>query len=157
MNKKQGIAYATITLDLLYKMKIKITPEIFAEQMKIVYDLYDLDEVEDEYNNMIENNKIIYKSLKGRANCYIINIFDSVNTQKKAIEKFCGENIEIGKIYVTPPGQNQEKYYELIRDIRNKSMDILFMTVFTIIGMSDIERAVIVKLCRENNITFVEI
>ena len=157
MNRRQGIAYATLTLDLLYKMKIKITPEIFSEQMKIVYDLYDLDEVEKEYDNMLENNKIIYKNLKGRANCYIINIFDTIKTQRKAIEKFCGENIEIGKIYVTPPGQNQEKYYELIRDIRNKNMDILFMTIFTIIGMSEIERAIVVKLCRENNIMLVEI
>lgn len=157
MNKKQGIAYGAITLDLLYKMKIKITPEIFAEQMKIVYDLYDLEEIENEFNNMLENNKILTKSLSGRANCYIVNIFGSAKEQKVAVKRFCGNNIELGRIYVTPPGENSEKYYELIRDIRNKNMDILFMTIFTILGMSDEERAVIVKLCRKNNITLVEV
>ena len=39
MNKEQGIAYAAITLDLLYKMKEKISPEILADQMNLIYDL----------------------------------------------------------------------------------------------------------------------
>ena len=47
ITKKQGIAYAAITLDLLYKMKLKVSPEVIAEQMSLVYDLYDNDEVEE--------------------------------------------------------------------------------------------------------------
>lgn len=31
ITKKQGKAYAAITLDLLYKMKIKTNPEVLAE------------------------------------------------------------------------------------------------------------------------------
>lgn len=50
MNKKQGIAYAAITLDLLYKMKEKVSPQILADQMQLIYDLYDLDEIEAEYD-----------------------------------------------------------------------------------------------------------
>lgn len=157
MNREQAKAYGAITLDLLYKMKIKITPKILAEQMDLVFDLYDLNEVQQEYNNMIENNKILTKNISGKANCYIINVFNSAQKQKETIEKFCGTKIEIGRIYISPPGQNSEKYYELIRDIRNKNMDILFMTIFTIFGMSDEERAIIVNLCRKNNITLVEV
>lgn len=33
VTKKQGKAYAVITLDLLYKMKVKIDPETLSEQM----------------------------------------------------------------------------------------------------------------------------
>lgn len=157
MNRKQALSYGAITLDLLYKMKIKITPKIFAEEMNIVFDLYDEDKVEDEYNNMLNNNKILNKNISGRANCYIINTFDSANEQRKMIEAFCNKKIELGRIYITPPGQNSELYYELIRDIRNKNMDILFITIFTILGMNEDERAMIVKLCRKNNITIVEV
>ena len=49
------------------------------------------------------------------------------------------------------------EYYELIKDIRNKNMDLLIMTVFTILGMSQEERDVIVKLCRKNDIILIEI
>ena len=56
----------------------KITPEIFAEQMKLTYDLYEQDEVEREYELMKENNKIFNKNISGRANTYIINIFDII-------------------------------------------------------------------------------
>ena len=63
ITKKQGIAYAAITLDLLYKMKLKVSPEVIAEQMSLVYDLYDNDEVEDLYYNMIHNNKILQKNI----------------------------------------------------------------------------------------------
>lgn len=158
MNKNQAKAYAAITLDLLYKMKITITPEILAKQMNIIYDLYDEEEVEKQYEQMIENNKIFNKNISGRANTYIVNIFDSSTQQKQSIERFCkNSTIELGKVYVTPIGQNTEKFYELIRDIRNKSMDVLIVTVFSIYAMSDQEWAVIVKLCRENEINIVEI
>ena len=50
ITKKQGKAYAAITLDLLYKMKIKTNPEVLAEQMELIYNLYEADEVEDLYN-----------------------------------------------------------------------------------------------------------
>ena len=59
ITKKQGKAYAAITLDLLYKMKIKTNPEVLAEQMELIYDLYEADEVEDLYSNMVQNNKIL--------------------------------------------------------------------------------------------------
>ena len=73
ITKKQGIAYAAITMDLLYKMKTKINPEILAEQMELIYDLYDPVEVEELYYNMLQNNKILFNNISGRANCYIIN------------------------------------------------------------------------------------
>lgn len=158
MNRNQGKAYAAITLDLLYKMKIRITPEILAKQMELIYDLYDEDEVEKEYNQIIENNKIFNKSISGRANTYIVNIFDTSIHQKQQIERFCkNTTVELGKMYVTPPGQNSEKFYELIRDIRNKAMDILVVTIFSIYAIPSKEWAVIVKLCRENEINIVEI
>ena len=60
ITKKQGISYATITLDLLYKMKIKVSNQTFAEQMKLIYDLYEPDEVEALYENIIRNNAVCY-------------------------------------------------------------------------------------------------
>lgn len=157
ITKKQGKAYAAITLDLLYKMKVKIDPEILSEQMELIYDLYEPSEVEDLYSNMIHNNKIILKNISGRANCYIVNSYDSRKRQLNMIQNFCGSNIQIGKIYITPPGENGDMYYKLIQDIRNKNMDILIMNIFTILGMSERELNMIIHLCRENNIIFVEI
>ncbi len=158
MNKNQSKAYAAITLDLLYKMKITITPEILYKQMNIIYDLYDEEEVEKQYEQIIENNKIFNNNISGRANTYIVNIFDSSTQQKQLIERFCKNcSIELGKIYVTQMGENSENFYELIRDIRNKSMDVLIVTIFSIYAMSNKEWAVIVKLCRENEINIVEI
>lgn len=158
MNKNQGKAYAALTLDLLNKMKITITPEVLAKQMDITYDLYDEEQAEKEYQKLMENNTTFTQSINGRANTYIVNIFDSAPHQKLTIEKFCkNTTIELGKIYVTPPGQNSEKYYELIRDIRNKTMDVLIITIFSLYAMSSEEWAVIVKLCRENDINIVEI
>ena len=157
VTKKQGKAYAAITLDLLYKMKIKIDPETLSEQMELVYDLYEPKEAEEIYTNMLQNNKIFLNSISGRANCYIINLYNSRTKQISAIRKFCNKNIEIGKMYITPPGENKDTYYELIKDIRNKNMDILIMNIFTILGMSERELNVVIRLCRENNITFVEV
>ena len=157
ITKKQGIAYAAITLDLLYKMKIKINPEIIAEQMSLVYDLYDKDEIENLYHNMIHNNKIMHKNISGRANCYVVNYQNSVKIQLDLARKFCGNNIELGKIYIAPSGENVDKYYELIQDIRNKSMDILLMNVYTILGISEREKNMIIHLCRKNKIVYVEI
>lgn len=157
ITKKQGRAYAAIALDLLYKMKTKVSPEILAEQMGLTYDLYDECEIEEIYNNMIQNNKTLEKNISGRTNCYIINIHNSVKQQTELLRKFCSNRIEIGKIYITPPGENADKYYELIKDIRNKNMDILLMNVFTLFGMSEREKNLIIHLCRENKILFVEI
>lgn len=158
MDRNQGTAYAALALDLLYKMKIRITPEMLAKQMDLTYDLYTLDEVEKEYEQMKENNKTIQKDISGRANCYIINIFDSGSQQKQAIEKFCkNSTLELGKIYITSPGQNSEKLYELIRDIRSKAMDVLIITIFSLYAMDDEERAIIIKLCRKNNINIIEV
>ena len=157
ITKKQGIAYATITLDLLYKMKIKVNHENFSEQMKLIYDLYEPDEVEELYENIKRNNKIIQKSISGKANCYVVNSYNSREKQMKIIRNFCKNKVELGKVYVTSPGENTDAYYKLIQDIRNKNMDILLMNIFTILGMSERELAMIIHLCRENEIIFVEI
>jgi len=157
ITKKQGKAYAAITLDLLYKMKIKIDPETLSEQMESIYDLYEPNEAEEIYINMLQNNKIFLNNISGRANCYVINSYDSRKKQINMIRKFCNRNIEIGKMYITPPGENKDTYYELIKDIRNKNMDILIMNIFTILGMSERELNVVIRLCRENNIIFVEV
>lgn len=157
ITKKQGIAYATITLDLLYKMKIKVNHENFSEQMKLIYDLYEPDEVEELYENIKRNNKIIQKSISGKANCYVVNSYNSREKQMKIIRNFCKNKVELGKVYITSPGENTDAYYKLIQDIRNKNMDILLMNIFTILGMSERELAMIIHLCRENEIIFVEI
>ena len=107
ISKKQGMCYAALTLDLLYKMKIKITPEIFAEQMKLTYDLYEQDEVEREYELMKENNRIFNKDISGRANTYIINIFETSTQQKQAVERFCkNSSLELGTVYTAPIGEH---------------------------------------------------
>lgn len=158
MNEKQGIAYAAITLDLLYKMKQKISPEILAKQMNIIYDLYDLDEVETEYEKLIKTNRTILKKTKGKVASYIVNLYDSSSDQIKSIEKFCFKHrLNLGRLYITRPGSNSEKYYDLIRDIRNKEFDSLIITIFTLLGMSTEEYAVLVKLCRINNVNIIEI
>lgn len=157
ITKKQGKAYASITLDLLYKMKVKVTPESFENQLDLTYDLYDCNEVEDIYKNMKQNNKIINKNMRGKANLYVVNLYNSSKTQIELFRKFCKGNIEIGKMYITPPGENADNYYELIKDIRNKNMDILLMSIFTILGMSEREIGIIVHLCRENEIMLIEI
>lgn len=157
MNKSQGKAYAGITLDLLHKMKIKVTPEVLSKQMDIVFDLYDGDEAEKQYEQILEKDKVS-SNIRGKANAYIVNVFDSNAEQKQMIERFCKKStVELGKIYITSPGQNSERLYDLIRDIRNKSMDVLIITVFSIYAMADKEWAVIVKLCRENKINIIEI
>lgn len=157
ITKKQGRAYAAITLDLLYKMKVKINPELLSKQMELIYDLYEPREVEEIYRSMLQNNKIIHKSIIGRTNCYIINSYNSANEQIKRIKEFCSNKIEIGKMYITGPGENTDTYYQLIQDIRNKSMDLLIMNIFTIFGMSERELNVVRHLCRENQIIFIEV
>lgn len=157
ITKKQGKAYAAITLDLLYKMKTKVSPEILAEQMELIYDLYEPKEVEEIYINMLQNNKILLNNISGRANGYVVNSYGSGKKQVNMLRKFFDNRIEIGKIYMTEPGENSDKYYHLIKDIRNKNMDILIINIFTILGMSERELNMIIHLCRENHITFVEI
>lgn len=158
MNEKQGIAYAAITLDLLYKMKVRVSPEALAEQMRLVYDLYELDEIEEEYEKLIKTNKTILKSAKGRVSGYVIDLYDSSKDQITNIEKFClNHKLNLGKIYVTKPGTNSEKYYELIRDIRNKEFDVIVITIFTILGISTEEYAILVKACRNNSVNIIEV
>ena len=53
ITRKQGIAYAAITLDLLYKMNVKIEPKTLASQMNLVYDLYKKGEIEKMYKKLI--------------------------------------------------------------------------------------------------------
>ncbi len=132
ITKTQAKAYASISLDLLYKMKTKVSPEILSDQMDLAFDLYESDEIEELYKNMIHNNSIINSNLSGKAYTYIVNFCDTVNNQLEMIRKFCKSNIEIGKIFITPPGENADKYYELIKEIRNKNLDILIINIFTI-------------------------
>ena len=155
--KKQGIAYATITLDLLYKMRVKISTESFAEQMRLIYDLYEPEEVVELYENIKRNNKVIEQSISGKANCYIVNSYNSREKQMNMIRNFCKDRVELGKVYISTIGENTDAYYKLIQDIRNKNMDILLMNIFTIFGMSERELSMVIHLCRENEITFVEI
>lgn len=158
MNEYQGKAYAAITLDLLYKMKVKVSPEILAEQMDLIYDLYDFDEIEQEYEKLIKTNKTIFRNTKGRVGGYIVNLYDSSLEQIKNIEKFCFKHkLTLGRLYVTRPGENSEKYYELIRDIRNKEIDVLIITIFSLLGMSVEEYAILVKICRINKVNIIEV
>lgn len=158
MNRNQAKAYAGIALDMLFNMKVSITPEDLTKQMNLIYDIYDEEEIEKEYEILIEKNKVLTKNISGRANCYIVNIFDSSIQQRQAIERFCkNSTLELGKVYITSPRQNTDNFYELIKDIRNKAMDVLIVSVFSIYAISDREWAVIVKLCRENSINIVEV
>ncbi|MBQ6991975.1 MAG: hypothetical protein IJN50_03570 [Clostridia bacterium] len=158
MNEYQGKAYAAITLDLLYKMKVKVSPEILAEQMDLIYDLYDFDEIEQEYEKLIKTNKTIFRNTKGRVGGYIVNLYDSSLEQIKNIEKFCFKHkLTLGRLYITRPGENSEKYYELIRDIRNKEIDVLIITIFSLLGMSVEEYAILVKICRINKVNIIEV
>ena len=157
ITEKQGIAYATITLDLLYKMKVKVNHKNFSEQMKLIYDLYEPEEVVELYENIKRNNKVIEQSISGKATCYIVNSYNSREKQMNMIRNFCKDRVELGKVYISTPGENTDAYYKLIQDIRNKNMDILLMNIFTIFGMSERELSIVIHLCRENEITFVEI
>ena len=158
MNEYQGKAYAAITLDLLYKMKVKVSPEILSEQMYLIYDLYDFDEIEQEYEKLIKTNKTIFRNTKGRVGGYIVNLYDSSLEQIKNIEKFCFKHkLTLGRLYITRPGENSEKYYELIRDIRNKEIDVLIITIFSLLGMSVEEYAILVKICRINKVNIIEV
>ena len=65
--------------------------------------------------------------------------------------------LEIGKFYITSPGENSEKFYELVQDITNKTIEVLIINIFSVYAMDNIERAIIVKLCRKNNINIIEI
>ena len=140
ITEKQGIAYATITLDLLYKMKIKVNHKNFSEQMKLIYDLYEPDEVEELYENIERNNKIIEKAISGKANCYIVNSYNSREKQMKIVRKFCKDRIELGRIYISTPGENTDAYYKLIQDIRNKNMDILLISELTGLTVDEINK-----------------
>ena len=158
MNENQAKAYAAVTLNLLYKMKEKVSPEVLAEQMTLVFDLYDPEEVETEYNKLINSNRIILRKNNSRVGSYIIDVFNSTNEQLNTIEEFCKKHkMLIKKIFIAPPGINQEKYYELIRDIRNKEIDVLIVAGLTILGISTEEYAVLVKLCRKHDVNIIEI
>ena len=66
MNENQAKAYGAITLNLLYKMKVKVTPEALADQMTLVFDLYDPEEVEKEYVKLINSNKVMIRKNNSR-------------------------------------------------------------------------------------------
>ena len=157
ITKSQAKAYAAISLDFLRKVKIKVSPYALEEQMEMMYALYEPDEAEKLYSFFKENNKTITSKLKGKARCYIVNNFDSKGKQLNIIKRFCKNRITIEKMYITTPGENRDIYYELIKDIRDKSMDILMVNIFTILGMSERKLAIIKRLCRENNITYLEV
>lgn len=158
MNENQAKAYAAITLNLLYKMKVKVSPEVLTEQMDLVFDLYDPEEVENEYNKLINSNRIISRKNNSRVGSYIIDVFNSANEQLNTIDEFCKKHkMLIKKIFIAPPGINQEKYYEMIRDIRNKEIDVLIVAGLTILGFSTEEYAVLVKLCRKHDVNIIEI
>ena len=157
ITKKQAKAYSAISLDLLYKMKVKIDPKTLTDFMDLMYDLYDPKEAVDYYKKIISYNKILANKIKGRAYCYIINFHNTDNIQFNMIKKFCGDIIKLGKVYKTMPGENSDIYYELIKDIRKKEMDMLIMSIFTLYSMSEAERDMIIHLCRRNQIIFVEV
>lgn len=158
MNKKQGTAYAAITLNLLYKMKCKITPEVLAEEMNLIYDLYEPNEIETEYENYLKSNRTIIRKNKSRIGIYIINFYDSAKEQNRTLEEFCKKHrMNATKIFISPPGENQEKFYELIRDIRNMEFDVLLLTGFTLLGISKEEYATLVRICRTNNVNIIEV
>ena len=158
MNEDQAKAYAAITLNLLYKMKVKVSPEVLAEQMTLVFDLYDPEEVEAEYDKLIKANRIMLRKNNSRVGSYIIDVFNSANEQLNTIDEFCKKHkMLIKKIFIAPPGINQEKYYELIRDIRNKEIDVLIVAGLTILGISTEEYAVLVKICRKYEVNLIEI
>lgn len=158
MNENQVKAYAAITLNLLYKMKVKVSPEVLTEQMDLVFDLYDPEEIEAEYNKLINSNRIILRKNNSRVGSYIIDVFNSANEQLNTIDEFCKKHkMLLKKIFIAPPGINQEKYYELIRDIRNKEIDVLIIAGLTILGFSTEEYAVLVKLCRKHDVNIIEI
>ncbi len=94
---------------------------------------------------------------QGKASFYIINSYNTANKQIELARRFCKNNIEIGKMYISQVGENTDKYYELIKDIRNKNMDILVMSIFTIFSMNEAEKNMIIHLCRKNNILYIEI
>lgn len=157
MNKEQAKAYATVTLDLLFKMKVKITPMALSEQMELIYDLYDLDEIISEYSK-IKNNKTFVKSTSSKANCYIVNVFNTADKQRKDFEEYCKKaKIEIGETYITDTKSNSEVFYKLIKDIRNKEMGILILNTLSYYSIPAEELAAIVRICRKNNILIIEI
>lgn len=158
MNENQAKAYGAITLNLLYKMKVKVTPEALADQMTLVFDLYDPEEVEKEYMKLINSNKVMLRKNNSRVGTYIIDVFNSAKEQLNTIDEFCKkQKMLIKKIFIAPPGINQEKYYELIRDIRNKEIDVLIVAGLTILGISTEEYAVLVKICRKYEVNLIEI
>ena len=67
ITEKQGIAYATITLDLLYKMKVKVNHKNFSEQMNLIYDLYEPDEEERLLEIIESNKKLKVEAFSGKA------------------------------------------------------------------------------------------
>lgn len=94
---------------------------------------------------------------KGKVSCFIVNINNSINRQTKMVRHFCKDKLIIEKIYVIDPGDTPKKYYELIKDIKNKSMDILLINIFTFLGLSEKETGTIINLCREYEITVIEV
>lgn len=159
MDKGKGKAYAAVALETLVTRKKTINPRNLLKQMEIVYDLYEEDEIDYYLNKVLEKDENAnIDKIEGKVNCYLVNVFESSSQQKEKIERFCkSSNIDLRKIYVTPTGKNTDKFYELIKDIRAKTFDILIVTIFSIYAVPDEEWAIIVKLCRQNDIHIIEI
>lgn len=98
---------------------------------------------------------MIKKKLK--ANYYIVNIQNSLNKQMEMANRYCKDTISIQKTYIDIPDKNDENYYQLVKDIKEKNMQILMINIYTILGLSKRELSIIVRLCRENDIILIEI
>lgn len=161
MDKGKGKAYAAVALETLFTRKKPINAKNLTKQMEIAYDLYEEDEIDFYYNKVLEKNENNddFKQIEDKVNyCYIVNVFESSSQQKDMIEKFCkNSNIDLRKIYIAPTGRNTDKFYELIKDIRARAFDILIVTIFSVYAVPDEEWAIIVKLCRQNDIQIIEI
>lgn len=159
MDKNKGKAYAAIALETLFNSKKTVNVKNLSKQMDIAYDLYEEDEVEYFYNKVLKKEEESFPDkIEGNVNCYIVNVFESSTHQRESIERFCkSSNINLRKIYIAPTGRNTDKFYELVKDIRAKAFDILIVTIFSIYAIPDEEWAIIVKLCRQNDINIIEI
>ncbi len=158
MNKNQAKAYAAVTLDILHKINVKITPKILAEEMDLIYDLYDLDEILEEYDKLDGINSGKKENISGIASCYIINGLGTEELQKNSFNVFCkNKKLTVGEIYITNEKENSEVFYHLVKDIRDRKMNILFLNIYTYYLLTEEELAAITKLCRKNNIIIVEI
>ncbi len=157
--RQNAIDYATITLSLMIKTKIKATPKNIATQMDLVFDLYDIEDLEEQRNKIMKEDRLFHNMQGKRVGYYMIDIFNSLNKQEEIIEKFCSNSeLKLVRKYISPIGKQTDEFYEIINDIRNKNIDILVINVFSLYAIQDNEdKKSIVKQCRKNGIHFIEI